>query len=257
MRKIDKKKLNKYVESLKRQRRTFFVEGKRKVSGIVINGKTTILNKEKKKVKSNKNHREVLNLYAQVAKSVNQYIINNGLVVPKVRSKHNSTYTNRKLYKDMADGERFYYVDISHCFWRIAFLKKYITSKLYEDVLNKEEFKLYRNMALSMIIAPKWREYYVLGEYIGKITEWKEFHQRIYDNIRLTAYNLMGDIMAEINRYCIAYRTDGIMITDNPKVLKRVQEFITKKGFSHKLTECYKIDELFYQYGDGDKKKRM
>ncbi len=258
MRKIDNKKLNKYVESLSAQKKTFVIENKRKVNSILIRGKASILNKTKPNaLKNKKKNREVINLFSQVAKNVNQHIIDNGLIVPKVRNRHSSTYTNRKMYREMAEGERFYYVDISHCFWRIAFLKKYITKHLYENTLKKEEFKIYRNIALACIVAPRSRKYYVMGEFMCEISEWKEFHQRIYDNIRFTAYNLMGDIRAEINRYCIGYRTDGIMITDNPKVLKRVQEIITKKGFSYKVTECYKIDELYYQYGNNDKKKRM
>jgi hypothetical protein len=258
MRKIDNKTLNKYVDSLSNQRRTFIVENKRKVNSILINGKASILNKGKPSaIKNKKKNREVINLISQVAKNVNQHIVDKGLVVSAVRSRHSSTYTNRKMYREMAEGERFYYVDISHCFWRIAFLKKYITKQLYENTLKKDEFKAYRNIALACIVAPRSRKYYVFGEFMCEISEWKVFHQRIYDNIRYTAYNLMGDIRAEINRYCIGYRTDGIMITDNPRVLKRVQEIITKKGFSYTVTECYKQDELFYQYGDNDKKKRM
>jgi len=262
MRKIDNKTLNKYVDSLAKQRRTFIIENKRKVNSILVKGKAVILNKGKPSaLKNKKKNREVINLISQVAKNVNQYIssciIDKGINVPQVRSRHSSTYTNRKMYREMAEGERFYYVDISHCFWRIALLKKYITKQLYENTLKKDEFKAYRNIALACIVAPRSRKYFVFGQFMCEISEWKVLHQRIYDNIRFTAYNLMGDIRSEVNRYCIGYRTDGIMITDNPKVLKRVQELITKKGFSYKVTECYKIDELFYQYGDNDKKKRM
>lgn len=260
MRKIDNKTLNKYVDSLAKQHRTFIIENKRKVNSILVNFKYLILNKGKKETdikKNKKKNREVINLFSQVSKSINQYIIDNGIKVSKVKNRHPSVYTNRKLYGEMADGERFYYVDISHCFWRIAYLKKYITKQLYENTLKKEQFKIYRNIALACIVAPRSRKYFVFGKFMCEISEWKELHQRIYDNIRFTAYNLMGDIRAEVNKYCIGYRTDGIMITDNPKVLKRVQEIITKKGFSYKVTECFKIDELFYQYGDNDKKKRM
>lgn len=258
MRKIDNKKLNSYVNSLCAQKKTFVVENKRKVNSILLYGKTSILNKGKDtKVKSKKKNREVINLFSQVAKNVNQYIVDNGLVVSKVRNRHSSTYTNRKMYREMAEGEMFYYIDISHCFWRIAYLKKYITKSLYENTLKKEEFKTYRNIALACIVAPRSRKYYVFGKYMGEISEWKELHQRIYDNIRFTAYNLMGDLRAEINRYCIGYRTDGIMVTDNPKVIERVKQIIKKKGFNYKVTECYKVDELFYQFGNNEKLKRM
>ncbi len=258
MRKIDNEKLNKYVDSLSKQRRTFIIENKRKVNSILISGKTSILDKGKPKAtKNKKKNREVVNLISQVAKNVNQYIVNNGLKVRAVKSRHSSTYTNRKLYKDLAEGERFFYVDISHCFWRIAYLKKYISKQLYENTLKKEEFKTFRNIALACIVAPRSRKYYVFGKFMCEISEWKDFHQRIYDNIRFTAYNLMGDLRADINRYCIAYRTDGIMITDNPKIVKRVKEIIERKGFSCKVTECFKVDDMYYQSGNNEKLKRI
>lgn len=258
MRKIDNNKIDKYVQSLCNQKKTFIVENKRKVNSILIRNKAKILNKGKEtKVKNKKKNREVINLFSQVAKNVNQYIVNNGLKVRAVKSRHSSTYTNRKLYREMAEGERFFYVDISHCFWRIAYLKKYITKQLYENTLQKEEFKVYRNIALACIVAPRTRRYYVLGKFVCEISEWKVLHQRIYDNIRFTAYNLMGDLRAETNRYCIGYRTDGIMITDNPKIVKRVKETIERKGFSCKVTECYKVDDMYYQSGNNEKLKRI
>lgn len=258
MRKIDNNKIDKYVQSLCNQKKTFIVENKRKVNSILIRNKAKILNKGKEtKVKNKKKNREVINLFSQVAKNVNQYIVNNGLKVRAVKSRHSSTYTNRKLYREMAEGERFFYVDISHCFWRIAYLKKYITKQLYENTLQKEEFKVYRNIALACIVAPRTRRYYVLGKFMGEISEWKVLHQRIYDNIRFTAYNLMGDLRAETNRYCIGYRTDGIMITDNPKIVKRVKETIERKGFSCKVTECFKVDDMYYQSGNNEKLKRI
>lgn len=258
MRKIDNNKIDKYVQSLCNQKKTFIVENKRKVNSILIRNKAKILNKGKEtKVKNKKKNREVINLFSQVAKNVNQYIVNNGLKVRAVKSRHSSTYTNRKLYREMAEGERFFYVDISHCFWRIAYLKKYITKQLYENTLMKEEFKVYRNIALACIVAPRTRRYYVLGKFVCEISEWKVLHQRIYDNIRFTAYNLMGDLRAETNRYCIGYRTDGIMITDNPKIVKRVKETIERKGFSCKVTECYKVDDMYYQSGNNEKLKRI
>ena len=255
MRKVDSKSFDGYKNSLSTQRRTFIIEKKRNVKSIILGGKYIILQKNKNQLEKQKIKKSrITSLFAQVAKSINNYIVKSGLEVEKVKQNNSSSYTNRKKYRLMKEGEKFYYVDIAHCFWRIAFLRNYITERLYKNVLEQTDLKLYRNMALACIIAPKGREYWVRGEKIAEIYEDKTLHRTIYDNIRFTAYNLMGNIQQAIGDHCIAFRTDGIMV-DNKKGLEMVKKLITDHDFSYSVIECTKIDELTYKYGENKTKK--
>ncbi len=144
----------------------------------------------------------------------------------------------------MRTGTTFYYVDISHCFWRIAYLKGYITKRLYESVLKQPELKTARNIALACIVASKWRKYVVNGVFRCEITEDRTLQRVIYDNIRFTCYNTMGMIASFIEKNCIAYRTDGIMVD---KVgLPKVKKLIRAQNFEYTVQECVKIDEVTY-----------
>jgi hypothetical protein len=255
MRKIESKVFGGYVKSLADQRRTFIVEKKRSVKSILIGTKYIILQKNKNQLKNDKvNKTRITSLFAQVAKCVNAYIIKSELTVKKIKQIGTSSYTNRKKYRLMKDDAKFYYVDIAHCYWRIAFLRDYISETLYKNILETEDLKLYRNMALACIVAPKGREYWIRGEKILEIYEDKTLHRIVYDNIRFTAYNLMDIIKKEVDEHCIAYRTDGIMV-DSKKGLEMVKKLITEHNFSYTVTECTKIDELTYKYGNAKTKK--
>jgi len=255
VRKIDNKSFDGYKKSLSAQKRTFIVEKKRNVRSIILGKKYIILQKNKNQIKNdNVKKSKITSLFAQVAKGVNSYIIKSGLTVDKINQENPSSYTNRKKYRLMKDGAKFYYIDIAHCYWRISFLLNYISENLYKSVLNAPDLKLYRNMALACIIAPKGREYYSRGVKILEIHEDKTLNRIIYDNIRFTAYNLMGSIKIELGEHCIAYRTDGIMV-DNKKSLEMVKELITISNFDYTVTECTKIDEINYRYGDKKVKK--
>jgi hypothetical protein len=135
-------------------------------------------------------------------------------------------------------------------------LKNYISKKLYEDVLKKPELKIYRNMALACIVAPKKRKYYKNGELFIEISEDKELWKVIYDNIRFTSYNIVGEIANnnQVKKYFIAYRTDGIMITK--PALKIVEIFLKKFNLEYKIYNCLKIDDNHYFF-DSKKVKKI
>jgi hypothetical protein len=255
MRKIEGKVFGSYIKSFSDQKKTFIVERKRSIKTIIIGSKYIILQRNKNQLKNQKVKKsKITSLFAQVAKCVNAYIIKSGLTVKKVKQKSTSSYTNRRKYREMKDNAKFYYVDIAHCYWRVAFLQNYISENLYKTVLNTADLKLYRNMALACIVAPKGREYYIRGVKVMEIYEDKSLHRIIYDNIRFTAYNLMETIKREVGEHCIAYRTDGIMV-DSKKGLEMVKKLIKENNFDYTVTECTKIDELSYKYGDSKTKK--
>ena len=124
---------------------------------------------------------------------------------------------------------------------------------MYESILEKPHLKTYRNMALACIVAPASRDYYINGEKVLEIEEDKNLHRLIYDNIRFTCYNLMGDIASVVGEeYVIGYRTDGIMVL--PEKREEVISLIQEQDFMCTEKKIIKVDDYFYKYEDGTEK---
>lgn len=248
MLKLDSKDFRAYIRQLEDNNASFVLEKKRLVSNLIIGGKYFALSKNKNHAaKENKKKKEVITLFGMVAKNISKYIIKNNLTIKQIKQKHESSYTNKEKYRRMKQGATFYYIDIAHCFWRIAFLKGYISENLYKNVLKRNGLKTYRNMALACIVAPKSREYYDNGKKILDITEDKSHYRIIYDNIRFTSYNTMGNIASKIQKYVIGYRTDGIMAT-RPSV-NVIKKELSDAGFDFKVVKCFKIDDKHFYFG--------
>jgi hypothetical protein len=252
MLKLEQKDFKGYIKDLDERKSRFIVDKKRTVSSLVIGGKYFALSRNKNEISKGEKKTEIISLIAQVSKSVTSFIIKNGLEVTKIYQKHPSSDTNRIKYSKMKVGSEFWYVDVAHCYWRISYLRNYITKRLYENVLKKPELKLYRNMALACIVASRTREYHDDGKKILEISEDKTLQKIIYDNIRFTCYNVMGEISREVYKNFIAYRTDGIMVT-KPAV-NTVKKMLSEFGFDYTVVKCIKISDTQYYYGKKIKK---
>ena len=255
MREISKETFNFYVLNLCKRGKTFYTETKRDTNGLYIDNRLIILNKNQRKrfTEDKKQLKSMVNIFAQVQKSINTHLKQVQFEVPVVEQRFSSSKNNSKKWNNMAEGEIFYYVDVNHCYWRIAFLKGYINKNLYTKVLANDKLKTARNMSLSLIVAPKKRKYYLNGKFSHDITEDKTMFQTIYSNIRFISYNLMGDAMELAKGSFIGYRTDGIMISK--RAVKKVTEFLEDKGFNFTVVECCKLDNNHYLYNNKDKKK--
>ncbi len=236
-------------------RKSFYIHHKRGVKTIYFGGKAVAVSNDKKnKVKRKKLlDREIVNLIANVSKSVNNFIVKSNFEVEPEQQMHPSTWTNNDLYYQMPKGTEFIYIDISHCFWRIAYLKKYISKRMYQSVLEKPHLKTYRNMALACIVSDSWREYIIRGDKRFTIYEDRTIHRTVYDNIRFTCYNLMGDISDMIGRdNVIGYRTDGIIVI--PSVKDDVIQLIKDHDFECTEKKITKMDDFYYLTNKGAKK---
>ena len=249
MRKINDSALDGYVKQLIDNKYSFVVGRKRAVSCLYINGKGSVLSKKGGTIqkKKDENNSKIISIFSQVAKAVNKYIVSVNFDVPIVKQRYTSTATNRKKWESIKIGQSFCYVDVNHCFWRIAYMYGYIGEKLYNNTLNKPELKLYRNMALACIVAPQIREYYVRGVKVNEISEDKTLYSIIYNNIRYNSYNIMGEIMDAVGESdFIGYRTDGIMVSK--KALSIVKEMLIEQGFSYTIEDCVKLDSINYSH---------
>lgn len=198
---------------------------------------------------------KLLSIFATVKKSFIKKLTNDlkeGKVLECVPRRHTSKFTNRKLWKSLKVDRTFYYIDINHCYWRIAYQQGYISEYYYEKILESPEYKLYRNISLSSTIASSSRKYYdENGKLTLQVKEDATLFDRAYSNIRHTAWNLMGDIREEIgDDQCLKYMTDGMMVFK--KKLKYVCARIEDADLTYKIMKCRKLNDIEIETVDLD-----
>ena len=250
MRKLSNQDFDNYIKGLQNSQKTFIIERKRNVKALILNHKLLFLNRNRLTF-SNDERKLAVNLFSRVKKNVNSFLGEENFIIDKVKNRCSSTNSNSKKYKSLKPEASFYYIDIKHCYWRIAYLKGYISKRLYDDVLSKPKFKTFRNMALACIVAPKIRDYYIEGIKVNTIVEDKRHYRIVYDNIRFTAYNTMGHCMKIAKVGFLGYRTDGIMLLES--ALKGVENYLKKENLDYRITRCFKIDDFTFNYGKSDK----
>ena len=248
------KDLEIYKNNLNRRKKTFNVEIKRNSKNILVNGKKVAKLKVNNSISplERNDSAKVLNLFASVKKSINKYLNNNNFTIIKIVKKYNSTFTNRPLYSSLEIGTKFYYVDVKHCYWRIAYLQGYLSEYYYLKILENPEMKLWRNMALSCIIAGKKVEYYKDGKHFHTVSEHTQMYEQVYENIRFYAWNLFGRLCFEKigEDRCMGYFTDGIMILEED--LKTVRTVLARHKLQFRILSCEKTEQnKFVTLNDG------
>lgn len=252
------KDLEIYKSNLCKRKKTFQVEYKRNEKHILVNGKKVAKLKQRNSITplDKEEFKRVLNLFASVKKSVNSYLVKNNFTLKKIPKKYDSSYRNSGLFKNMPIGTKFVYVDVKHCYWRIAFLMGLISPYYYDKILSSPDMKLWRNMALSCIIAPKKVEYFKNGESLGVISEDTKCYEQVYENIRYYAWNLFGRLCYEKigQDKCIGYFTDGIMVF--PDDLSTVKTVLARHKLQYRIIECEKISiNEFVEHESGNVRK--
>lgn len=237
-----------YKQNLNNKKKSFTLMKKRNEMNIFVDGKQIAKFKNKNSLYTleKDESKSVLNLFATVKKSINKYLLDNDFKIEKVYKKHDSTYSNRALFDDLPVGFEFYYLDVKHCYWRIAYLKGYISEYFYLKVLENPELKIFRNMALSCIIAPKMKEYYKDGNLIWSIEEDTSIYNEVYESIRFTAWNIFGNLAFDKigKEKTIGYYTDGIMCFQEDVPI--VRTILARNKLQYKIVKCVKTDKRQY-----------
>lgn len=252
------KDLDMYKENLIKRKQSFQVEIKRNEKNIFINGKKVAKLKHRNSVTplSKDELKRVLNLFGSVKKSVNKYISECNFKVPRISKNFDSSYRNYDLFNSLPNETIFYYVDVKHCYWRIAYIQGIISPKLYNKVLEQSDMKLWRNMALSCIIAPKQVEYYADGNKVNTIVEEVSLYETIYENIRYFAWNIFGNLCFNKlgKENCLGYFTDGIMVFE--KDLPTVKMVLARHKLPYRIMVCKKTNyREFVNMDDGQLRK--
>lgn len=255
---FETKDLEIYKYNLCKRKKTFQIEYKRNERHILVNGKKVAKLKQRNSISplEKEDSQKVLNLFASVKKSVNSYLLKNNFSFQKIQKKYDSSFRNSVLFKTMPTGTKFVYVDVKHCYWRIAFLMGYISPYFYEKILSSPDMKLWRNMALSCIIAPRKVEHFKDGVSMGVISEDTKCYEQVYENIRFFAWNLFGRLCFEKigKENCLGYFTDGIMIF--PEDLPKVKTVLARNKLQYRIIDCEKVsNKEFVDLDSGDIRK--
>lgn len=248
-------------ENMIRSGLTFVMEYKSGFRTIYRNGDTYTSQQKKSYMKALHSGRG-RSVIGNVRKSVNAYIINHNFNIPPVELMHAPTSSFPDRFKAMQNGEEFFYVDIKHCYWRVAYLMGLIPKNLYVAYKDSDDHKITRNIALSTLASTRKREYYEArqphergypeSKLLYTIECVSDHYKQIYTNIRYTAYNLMGSIFMEVERDSLGYHIDGIFVTEES--LGTVRTILKNRNYNYRTIKCSKLNNQEYLY-NGDETK--
>jgi hypothetical protein len=139
--------------------------------------------------------------------NINPYID----IPPKVNTaEHNYKYE---------DGvEKLTATDLDHAFWRIAYVKGYITKSTYEKGLPTSG-KAIRLASLSVLGRGKKFDRYVDGEFFETVVtkEADTTLQKVYVDIRYSCYYMMYELSQLLKDDFESWKTDCIYYRDTPE----------------------------------------
>lgn len=120
--------------------------------------------------------------------------------------------------------------DLNHAFWRIAYVKGYISKRTYEFGLN-DKAKALRLATLSVLGREKKYDKFIGGKFIESVVlkEKNESLQNIYKDIRYSCYYMMYELSQMLGNDFDCWRTDCIYYRDTPKNRKIVQDYFEER----------------------------
>lgn len=120
--------------------------------------------------------------------------------------------------------------DLDHAFWRIAYVKGYISKKTYEYGLD-ESAKALRLATLSVLGREKSYDKYVGGVFKESVIlkHKDEKLQKIYKDIRYSCYYMMYELSVKLGEDFDSWKTDCIYYRDTPANRAIVQGYFEER----------------------------
>lgn len=134
--------------------------------------------------------------------------------------------------------------DLDHAYWRIAYVKGYISKKTYEHGIKDDKSKTIRLATLGVLGTEQKFDRYVNGEYVETYVYRKENKamKNIYKDIRLTCYYMMYLLSVELGEDFESWNTDCIYYRDTPKNRKLVHDFFDMHNMLYKQLTYNSMD---------------
>jgi hypothetical protein len=228
-------KMNRFFEKLKKCNADFYVRLGSECNELIYDGKHKVYATE------NKNFpRKFIYLFNVVQIDVKKYVAMNPFieVSPMVKvSEYNYNYDDS--YGTITG------TDLDHAFWRIAYVKGYISKKTYNAGLN-DEAKALRLATLSVLGREKRFQKYENGVLVGEVIT-KPLNpelQQIYKDIRYSCYYMMYELSLLLGDDFDCWRTDCIYYRDTPENRKIVHDYFDARDMLYKQLVYSSLDSF-------------
>ena len=183
------------------------------------------------------------NLYSQIKK-------NPELLQLHIEFDKPSRGKNYEIWDDLKEGEYIYNLDLSSAYWQVAHKLGYITTKLFENYIHLDEFKMSKRLCISFLSRRNEMLYHVDGENY-KIKCDNTSLRRIYENIRYYLYNIIAEAVNVCENW-IEYNIDGITVKSED--VNAIQKYFQDEGLIFKIKECRKLNDLEYVFGNSTRR---
>lgn len=125
--------------------------------------------------------------------------------------------------------------DLNHAYWRLAYVKGYISKSTYNHGL-KDECKKIRNASIAILGRTKSFEKFEKGEKIVDVETQKEDRllKMIFTDIRHSCFAIMSNLALMLGDDFDSYKTDCIYYRDTPANRKMVEDLLDEYNLVYK-----------------------
>ena len=180
-----------------------------------------------------------------------QFLKNPELYDLKVNFKGLSREKNYTEWECLNDGEYFYNVDLRSAYWQVAYKLGYLSDNIFNSYIDSDEYKMAKRVCISFLARKNYMVYHPQNNDSFKIDCDTSVLRGVYENIRHYLYNTMFKCVEQEIKW-LEYNIDGVMIPS--KYLFEVTKYFQDKKLKFKITECKKIDDKTYIYGNKERK---
>lgn len=181
----------------------------------------------------------------------NQIRKNDSLLDLKIEFDDVSRDKNYKAYKKLKQREKFYNIDLSSAYWQIAYRLGYISEKVFDAYMYKDEYKQAKRYCISFLARENEMNYYD-GREISTVKCDTSCLYQIYENVRHELYRVIAQVRKTTKNNWIEYNIDGITVPYS-EVENVVWEFMELE-LLFKINTCIKLDNSEYIYDTKIKK---
>ena len=181
----------------------------------------------------------------------NQIRKNDSLLDLKIEFEDISRDKNYKAYKKLKQREEFYNVDLSSAYWQIAYRLGYISKKLFDAYMFRDEYKQAKRYCISFLARENEMNYYD-GREIQTVKCDTSCLYQIYENVRHELYRVISEVRQVTKNNWIEYNIDGITVPS--KELDNVCKKFNEIDLFFKINTCIKLDNFEYIYNTKIKK---
>jgi hypothetical protein len=126
--------------------------------------------------------------------------------------------------------------DLDHAYWRIAYVKGYISKNTYEHGVKDDKSKTIRLATLGVLGTQQKFDRYENGEYVETFVHRKEIKpmKQVYKDIRLTCFYMMYELSMQLGDDFESWNTDCIYYRDSVENRKLVHDFFDMHNMLYK-----------------------